>query len=389
MVQADGSELVTQGGAQARSQRMRVAMTRIVLSPTRKTKRQRPRADFGQDPNLQLHALSQSLLVGHASYQPLNAPVISVPAQPEHLLRDAHRLQQRSPAWHIVRRGLVTASVISQLLGFFHPGCREALGGDAAGHSVDDAAAGIAYGCLGVVAAPTDSPSVAPYATLAMQWGANHEPNGLMALLSSLDLVAAQLLPQGGTGIAQLRLEECGLSLFDQSMLPAPLRLLALPKLGASLDGMLTIAGQKLAAVEVKCPFPFVDDHRAGYYKYIGRKARKFLPARVFAQCQFQMLVTGTSACVLVEWHVTDARATIMKTDCAWCEAALRALSACWQHATAHKSLPPFGTWAVDESKELCQLLALTKAACRKFADGGTIALRLSDSLGPRGSLFN
>jgi hypothetical protein len=139
--------------------------------------------------------------------------------------------------------------------------------------------------------------------------------------------------------MAQLHLEECGLSLVNQSMLPAPLHQLTLPMLGASLDGMLTIAGQKLAAVAVMCLCALSDDRRAGCYKYSALKARTCLPARVFDQCQFQMLVTGTSACVLVEWHITYARATIMKT---YCEAALRSLSACSQHATAHNYLPPF-----------------------------------------------
>jgi hypothetical protein len=91
---------------------------------------------------------------------------------------------------------------------------------------------------------------------------------------------------------------------------------------------MLTIATreQNLTVVEVKCPFPFVDNKQAGYYTYVACKQHGTLPARIFAQCQFQMLVAGTPACVLVEWHVTAEQALVIALDPAWCRCTQRLL---------------------------------------------------------------
>jgi hypothetical protein len=60
-----------------------------------------------------------------------------------------------------------------------------------------------------------DRPSPAPAAQLAMEWGTNHEPNGLMALLCSLGYVAQQL--PGYVPLAPLSVKECGLAFLDQS----------------------------------------------------------------------------------------------------------------------------------------------------------------------------
>jgi hypothetical protein len=130
------------------------------------------------------------------------------------------------------------------------------------------------------------------------------------------------------------------------------------------------------------------------YYTNVACKQHGTLPARIFAQCQFQMLVTGTPACVLVEWHVTAARALVIALDPAWCGAALRALSACWKYVRANDALPPFDARAGDGSKELGQLLKLTKASCARYTTllkgKGTIALRLGESLGSdKGKPFN
>jgi hypothetical protein len=148
-----------------------------------------------------------------------------------------------------------------------------------------------------------------------------------------------------------------------------------------------------VAVVEVMCPFPFHDDGEAGCV-YLGCKQYKTaLPARICAQCQVQMHVTGVPSCVLVEWGLKAARVVVLTADGEWWQAALRALSACWWYAQANKATPPYAEWANDTSSELAQLLALTKRGCAQYKTAmtgrGAIALQLAASLGPgAGSVF-
>jgi hypothetical protein len=77
------------------------------------------------------------------------------------------------------------------------------------------------------------------------------------------------------------RLQECGLALLGKSSLPEHL---VLPPVVASLDVLLVCGQQKLAAIEVKCPFSFRDEGE-GSYLYLGCKQYAALPARVYAHC--------------------------------------------------------------------------------------------------------
>jgi hypothetical protein len=73
---------------------------------------------------------------------------------------------------HLERPGLATVSVISWLLVFFQPSSREALRGDAACHSVDEAVTGMAHWCCSRAACPTFC-GRGSYGTMARQWGAS------------------------------------------------------------------------------------------------------------------------------------------------------------------------------------------------------------------------
>jgi hypothetical protein len=97
------------------------------------------------------------------------------------------------------------------------------------------------------------------------------------------------------------------------------------------------------------------------------------------------MLCTGLPKCVLVEWNVTVARAPILEVDWGWIGAALAALSACWQHVTTNKTVPPFDAWLKDEQHVLSVRLARTSEACEQCGarlKGEGIALQLAQSKG-------
>ncbi len=103
------------------------------------------------------------------------------------------------------------------------------------------------------------------------------------------------------------------------------------------------------------------------------------------------MLCTRLSKCVLVEWNVTGARALILDVSWGWIEAALNALSACWEHVTTTNTLPPFDAWLADQKHVFTKLLAATRQACvdsgARWKEDG-IALQLEESKGPDATAF-
>jgi hypothetical protein len=181
--------------------------------------------------------------------------------------------------------------------------------------------------------------------------------------------------------------------ILDAALLPAPFNSLPLPVIGASPDGVIGVDGNLVAVAEVKCRFPFVDDGESGYTFIHRKKFGKVLPAYIFAQCQIQMLCTGLSKCVLVEWSVTMARAYIIDLEWPWCSTALSALSVCYRYATTHHTLPPFDEWLQDQHHPVTQLLDMTLASCKRcgtmMADkDNVIALRHTESMGADGNAW-
>jgi hypothetical protein len=90
------------------------------------------------------------------------------------------------------------------------------------------------------------------------------------------------------------------------------------------------------------------------------------LPAHIFAQRQMQMLCTGLPKCVLVEWDETVARVLILEVDWGWIGAALDAFSACWQHVTTNKTVPPSDAWLKDEQHVLSTLFTRASKSCEE-----------------------
>jgi hypothetical protein len=191
-----------------------------------------------------------------------------------------------------------------------------------------------------------------------MAWGRVHEVNALATILQHPDAVARCLGQATPLPPSELTMQEAGLSFVGEAtraelVVPEALQGVLLC---ASPDALLAVRGSKLL-LEAKCPCPFVQraDHLEWEhvsYPVIG------LQPRVYAQCQFQMMVTGVHDCLVIWWLDGDrnqSRLLRLRYDPAWCRAALEVLGTAIT-AVCHAPETAFVTPAkfVNQTKKNC-----------------------------------
>ena len=297
-------------------------------------------------------------LSGHFLYQPL----------PDREQR------QLSPAWFEARRGVVTASTVAALAGFFEPAASKVLGGFS-----DPKAACNALDQLRSSAIPARAD------TVPMQWGRLHESNPLMTLLE----------PTQRKGIREVgdfslvKLQECTFIRVDVSKLPpsitaglTALQLSNLPLMGASPDAMLlgyrdargaAPATEITMPVECKAPCPFKPNtgpgDQAATWTYVESPLREWdvIPAHYYAQCQMTMLATGSDRMLLMVYSPLTTSAFMVLRHDVWAQRLLVWLSLF--NLTKIKSASPQVVQLLGEQLKTANtaLIQESRAECRKF----------------------
>ena len=148
----------------------------------------------GDHPNVKLHAFPQIELHSHLMYTCLPA--------------DQHR--QLTPGWFAARCGVVTASSVAALAGFFSVDASRVLGGFS-----NPTAESSALEQLKSASVPRVLPEAIP-----MQWGRAHETNPLLTLLEPSQRRHISLL----SDFTVVKLQECSLVRFDVSKLPQSIK---------------------------------------------------------------------------------------------------------------------------------------------------------------------
>ena len=278
-------------------------------------KRNRLGPPAGTVPNTSMHAFDEEEhIYSHLMYERLPAT--------------QHR--QRSPGWFNARLGVVTASGVGALAGFFDTATCQALG---LGTSLHRPAA--AAQALEELRSRTRSDT---QDSIPMRWGRAHEANPLLTLLepghrSSITIIK-DLVP--------IKLRECSLVMVDVAKLPPSVtrglsqqQLACLPPMGASPDAMLVgrdaSGAEILMPVECKAPCPFQHCNGAGEATWVyvpNTSSWSTIPAHYYAQCQMTMLATGCDSMLLMRYLPEITTAYQVKRDDAWAHAPLAWLAA-------------------------------------------------------------
>ncbi|KAK4529606.1 hypothetical protein CCYA_CCYA02G0463 [Cyanidiococcus yangmingshanensis] len=326
----------------------------------------------GTKPNLAYRAILREHLREHPRHVAL-PPVETLVIES---VRDLTRIPQDSALWLEARRHMqVNASSAWKVLGFCEPMTLEWLRDCVPswqlrrGHEETVQAWRLARD-------PHLSESFPENVHLSMDWGKNHEQNGLLTVLRYLEShlttssasaeptrqeLGAEALNQDEalhlfeSGLHVLQPEACA-GVYDLDDFPE------LPTIAASPDAFICRGRQgppsmneltdaiclessegafkSFELVEVKCPCPFVPVESTAFdvsplasstapvlYRYRSVLPQKLVHANHFAQVQLQMLCTDTWRAHFISWTPdAGARLFILDRDEAWLEMALIAL---------------------------------------------------------------
>ena len=275
--------------------------------------------------------------------------------------------RQLSAEWFQARRGMVTASKIGAFLGFCETDAAKALGlhGRTWTTALDDAYQDL----LSSKASRADD--------ICMQWGREHEANMLAMLLAPTP--DARKMFQSVLGLRSgdfiMEVHECGLLPMQ---LPA-----SYPPMGASPDALVVFKqrtdGQVLGVMPVECkaPCPFKEDRSAGQnlWVYVPEQAGwESIPAPYFAQCQLEMLATGSKVMVLMQYLPSGTKVFRVDLVPDWCQQMGQFVERFHQEGVFRSASP---AQAVQQHLKIIRaqatrpayegFLRLTKACCEKI----------------------
>ncbi len=153
-------------------------------------------------------------------------------------------VEQRTPEWHALRLGKVTASSVQEVI------AKQKNGSYYAGRDN--------YMAQLMVERLTGAAAEDRYVSKEMQWGTEHEDQARAAYMFARDIE---------------QIVKCGF--VDHPVIPMT---------GASPDGIVYRDGQAVGLVEIKCP---------NTSTHADTIRRRVIPIRYVSQAQFQMACTG------------------------------------------------------------------------------------------------
>lgn len=345
----------------------------------------------GDRPNTMWHAVDAAVVKEHGtSYCSLRsttpdaiAAVLACDAAVDRLLHlgDAlHKLlplcipyaEQGSRVWFAGREHTVTGSILGSLIGLDQPRAFKPPDATSHGNSSAPRAFKQVIGA-GMLGGPKEVP-VDEMSRIRMEYGSNHEFNGIKALhdqqASVPDFVPFCSLP--------MKIKETGLILLDvKSLNPkafAGVDLPNLPAFGSSPDALLFWQGSSSSdevvnptAVEVKVTSPFyvnVGPENKAYGCRIADPRSRLTPCHL-AQCQAHMIVLKVGKCVVISQGVEKSNVFVVNLDLEWCRLMFLQLQQVASEYLVPKAFPPanFGDNLVgrvafiDHTKRLCDTI--------------------------------